>query len=263
MKAKDIMDELFGLAREKELAGRTCDTLKAGDPEKEVGRVAISMFATPEIVRAAKNWGAELLIVHEPTYYNHWDEHGEDWLEVEKRRLIESTGLTIYRYHDHPHYASPDMIAAGEIGTFAPGLTIEETERFGKTCITLPKPTTPRELAKLLEEKLNIAHIRIAGAADEPCQHVSCLFGSPGGVKDELSLKESEIILVGETCEWSDLEYARDASQLGYRKAVLVMGHAGSEREGMAYTAKRLKELHPELDVRYFDCGEVYTYSDR
>ena len=38
------------------------------------------------------------------------------------------------------------------------------------------------------------------------------------------------------------------------------MGHIGSERDGMRLLAKRLNEKHDSLDVRYFECGEVYNY---
>ena len=57
-------------------------------------------------------------------------------------------------------------------------------------------------------------------------------------------------------------EYARDANDLGYKKALLILGHIGSERDGMVYTSDILKEKHPELRVEYFECGEVYTYTD-
>lgn len=89
------------------------------------------------------------------------------------------------------------------------------------------------------------------------------MFGAPGNiVLEELQRPESQIVLVGETCEWLIGEYARDAAQLGLKKALLIMGHVGSERDGMEYTARLLKERHPQLDVKYFDCGEVYTYTD-
>ena len=35
-----------------------------------------------------------------------------------------------------------------------------------------------------------------------------------------------------------------------------------SVRDGMIYVADLLKETIPELDVRYIECGEVYTYTD-
>ena len=109
---------------------------------------------------------------------------------------------------------------------------------------------------------MGIAHVRIAGAADVPCTCVSMMVGTPGGLEEELLREGTEMILTGEICEWSLGERVREAAQMGYRKAILVLGHIGSERDGMKYAARILKERQPHLDVRYFECGEVYTYSD-
>ena len=40
------------------------------------------------------------------------------------------------------------------------------------------------------------------------------------------------------------------------------MGHIGSERDGMKYLTKLLKDRFNDLDIKYFDCEEVYSYTD-
>ncbi len=260
MKANEIMNVLFEMAQKRDYSA-SCDTCKSGDPEREVQKVAVAMFPTPNVVRAAKDWGAELLIVHEPTYYNHMDRHSDEKLEVEKRRFIEESGLTIYRYHDHPHYTDPDVIAAGQIRQF--GFVGKTTYRgFDYVRVVLDTPMTPVEVAKQIEKNCGIRHLRIAGTRDVPCTNITGMFGTPGGVFEELRSDDCEILLTGEASEWSLCEYARDAAQLGHKKALIVMGHIGSERDGMVYTADILREKCPELDVKYFECGEVYTYTD-
>ena len=209
-----------------------------------------------------ENGGAQLLIVHETTYYNHWDELKNDRFEMEKRHLIEESGLTIYRFHDHPHCTEPDIITTGEIQYLGLNCTIEKTDVFDLPRLHLVSPMTPRQLAKHIEDTLGIAHVRIAGAADVPCTCLSLMVGTPGGLEQELLRSETEMILTGEICEWSLGERVRDAAQLGHHKAILVLGHIGSERDGMKYAAQILKARQPHLDVRYFECGEVYTYSD-
>ena len=72
MKAIDVMNELFSWAPGDYSV--TCDTLKAGSPEQDVTRVAVCCFDPPHVIRAAAAWGAQLLITHEPTYHDHWDE---------------------------------------------------------------------------------------------------------------------------------------------------------------------------------------------
>ncbi|MBR5473272.1 MAG: Nif3-like dinuclear metal center hexameric protein [Clostridia bacterium] len=261
MKAFEIMDKLFALSDKRDFSS-TCDTLKAGDGNVDTQKVAVAMFATPKVVNAVKEWGAQLLIVHEPTYYNHMDNHSDEKIECEKRALIEKSGLTIYRFHDHPHYTTPDIIAAGQLKTFDLKGSVEYTDVFDLVRIHLDEPMTPVQLAKRIEEKCGIKHVRICGARDAECTAVSCMFGQPGGVFDELKNEQSEIVITGEACEWSIGEYARDAAELGHKKALLILGHEGSERDGMIYTAKLLEKMCPELDVKYFECGEVYTYTD-
>jgi len=261
LKACEIIEELFALANKRDYSN-SCDTLKAGNPDIQIRKVAVSMFATPDIVRAAKKWGAQLLIVHEPTYYNHMDEHSDEKIECEKRKLIEESGITLYRFHDHPHCTTPDIITAGQLKAFGLKGTEEYPDGTGFVRIHLDEPVTPLELAKRIEERCGIKHLRICGTRDEKCSVVSGMFGTPAGVFEELKSDECEILLTGEACEWMLGEYARDASQLGHKKSLIIMGHIGSERDGMIYTSELLKKMHPELDVKYFECGEVYTYTD-
>lgn len=261
MKAIDIMNELFKLANDGDYS-HTCDTCKAGDPGAEVHKIAVSMFATPDVVRQAKAWGADLLIVHEPTYYDHMDRHSDETIESAKRKFIEESGLTLYRYHDHPHGTTPDIIAAGMLKNMAFDARIEYTDVFDLVRLHLNQPLTPLEIAKQIEDRLGIKHIRVCGAANIPCTKISGMFGTPGGVFEELQSDNCEVMLTGEACEWALAEYARDAAQLGFKKALLILGHIGSERDGMKYTTELLRQMHPELEVEYFECGEVYTYTD-
>ena len=261
MKAYEVMDILFGYGAQGNY-DNTCDTLKAGNPEVEVTKAAVTMFPTVEVIKKAHEWGAQLLVVHEPTYYKHMDEHSDERIECEKRALLESTGMAVYRFHDHPHYNTPDIITTGVLNALKPEGEIVNTDIFDTTRIILSEPVSPVSFAKMIEERLGIRHIRICGTRDKLCTNVSVMVGSPGGVMEEFTREETEILLIGEACEWMQGEYARDADALGYKKALLILGHAGSERAGMEYTAELLKERCPQLDVRYFEGGEVYTYTD-
>jgi hypothetical protein len=71
-----------------------------------------------------------------------------------------------------------------------------------------------------------------------------------------------DLVLTGEACEWKLSEYARDASLLGINKALIVMGHIPSERDGMRLLTERMKKDYSELDVCYIECGEVYSYTN-
>lgn len=170
--------------------------------------------------------------------------------------------MTIFRYHDYAHYTKYDVIATGELRKLNLDGDIEFTNITDLVRIRLKNSITPLELARHVEKALGIKHIRVCGAVNSPCNKVSLMCGTPNWRFEELQDDECEILLVGEACEWSLGEYARDAAQLGYKKALLFLGHVGSERDGMEYVADVLKEKNPELEVKYYDCGEVYTYTD-
>jgi len=260
MKAIDIMNELFSWAPGD--YSRTCDTLKAGSPDTEVTKVAVCCFNTPKVICDAAAWGAQLLITHEPTYYDHWDNECTLPVGILKRILIERTGMTVYRYHDHPHMAPEDLICKGEILALGLPGHVAEVTGFGVTHFELDEPITPRALAAHIEKKWDIAHVRICGTTDKPCTKLVLAWGTPGNMMEEMA-GEGEIILTGEACEWQRAEYARDANELGFTKSLLILGHCGSERDGMKYIANLIQNRFPELEVKYFKSEEVYTYAER
>ncbi len=254
-KACDVLNYLINLSDKK--AGQTVDTVKAGDGEKQVKKVAVCFIATPNVIRAAGDWGADLLVTHEPTYHDHYDAFDGSEIEAEKKALIESTGMAVVRFHDHAHTASPDLIHKGFLDTLGLRGKFDERRYF-----TLETPLTPLELAKLIEQKLCVKHVKIAGKRCFKATKLVLFLGACGDVS-HLPLKsgQAEIAVCGETSEWKCGEFVRDASELGHNMAMLVLGHVGSERDGMKYIAEKLNN---ELGIKaaYFEAGEVYSYAD-
>ena len=261
MKAFEVIDYLINKA-EAGVFEHTCDTVKHGDTNRAVKKVAVAMMGTLGVFKAAKEWGAELLIVHEPLYYNHLDEHTDESVEVAKRAFIEDTGIVVWRYHDYPHSAPTDFIADGMEKYMGFEGKTEYTDVFDLRRIRLDKPMTLREIAAQIEADLGIAHVRVCGNMDEKFSRLSCMFGTPGRVFEELRGEECEVMLTGEASEVGLGEYCRDAADLGFKKAMIIMGHIGSERDGMKLVADMINKDLPEIEAKYFECGEVCKYTD-
>lgn len=258
MKAKELMQELCAAADAP--VADTVDTLKAGDPERELHKVATCFIATPEVLRAAHAWGADLLITHEPTYYDHRDHDGDipdDPVMQRKKQLVEQTGLTIYRFHDHTHASTPDGIIAGQLHALPWSCSHD-----GHFAVTLEQPMTAAQIAEDLEKYWGIAHVRRTGDLDTPMTRLCMMIGAYGEDRHYRMLRDTdcEVLIVGETSEWRICEYVRDSAQMGLHRAMLTCGHVGSERAGMEYLAGRIAQAHPDISTRYFECGEVYTY---
>ena len=74
-------------------AGKTCDVLIAGNPEKEVRRVGSTFMATVDVIRRAIEEKVDLIITHEPTWFTGVD--NLDWVEGDpvyeaKKKLLDS-----------------------------------------------------------------------------------------------------------------------------------------------------------------------------
>ena len=73
-------------------------------------------MATVDVIKKASEIGSQLIITHEPTWFT--GEDTTDWLEgdpiyVEKKKLIEQSGVAIWRFHDHMHMDAVDGIMRG------------------------------------------------------------------------------------------------------------------------------------------------------
>ncbi len=256
MTAKQLMDLLVG---EKNLGKPTVDTCKHGDENRELRKVGVCLTATPDVLRAAADWGADLLITHECTYYDHFDSPRPDPITAKKRELVASCPFTLWRFHDfiHSNEGRPDGIHVGFLESLGVPYRYD-----GSRFADLATETTPRELAKRISEKLGVPHPRIAGDPDLPVRRIALYLGACGGSFDAFASDDAQLAIAGELCEWREVEPIRDAAQLGVPKALLLLGHAASEEPGMALLADGLQTHFPALDVRFFPCGPIVTYAE-
>lgn len=255
MKAIDLVNSLCG--EDCLTAEGTVDIFKIGDHERELSRVALCFIATPNVIKEAAAWGAELLITHEPTFYDHWDRMPDYDFALAKRALLEETGITLFRYHDHPHVGESDLFSDGFIDSLGWDGVFEDPLTF-----VLDRAMTPRDMVREMEDKLDIHHIRVAGELDRPAKRVGLLLGARGGEwNDFLASDKYDVAIGGEVCEWSICEAARDATQLGIPKTAIVLGHAASERDGMKYITKLMAKEYADTGItfRYIEAGETFT----
>src|SRR6267378_4580619 len=94
----------------------TVDTFKDGDSTTRVTGVAVTMMATFEVLQRAAAAGANLVITHEPTFYDHFDrldvlENEHDALTAAKRAFIREHRMVVVRMHDHWHQRRPEPMS--------------------------------------------------------------------------------------------------------------------------------------------------------
>lgn len=235
------------------------DTFKAGDPETPVSGIATTFLATYAVLQEAVASGANLIITHEPTFYNHLDETAflkSDPVFEQKMAYIREHHLVIWRFHDQWHWRRPDGIIEG----FTQAVGWEKYRRpYEENSFTLP-PTTVGQLAADLQAKLNSRVIRIVGDPGLRVTNVAYLPGASGEIKEikELERDDVQVLVAGEAREWETVEYVRDAAAEGRRKALILLGHEVSEEPGMEYCARWLRGLFPGVPVTFIPAGEPF-----
>jgi putative NIF3 family GTP cyclohydrolase 1 type 2 len=250
---QDVIDLIL-----KEVPGApipdTVDTLKAGDPSWPVTGIVTTFMSTVPVLRQAAERGANFVITHEPTFYNHRDE--VDWLKDDpvyraKREYIEEQRLAIWRFHDHWHMHEPDGILTGVLRQLGWDGRLEP----GKWDIKLPDMSLA-DLVAHLRNSMGAEHIRVVGSANMTCRHVAFLPGSPPGEWQINALREVDVLIGGEAAEWQTVEYLRDALAVGQQKALILVGHERSEEAGMAYLMEWLGQRLPGVRISHIESGD-------
>lgn len=234
----------------------TVDRLEAGHPETTVTGIGVTFMPTHDVIQQAMNLGINLLITHEGVFYSHHshtDLLQDDPVYLQKRGLIEASGIAIFRLHDYIHQYKPDKITAGLVQALHWEDCMEKVLPIS-TILGLPEMTVA-EIAKYIKLKLGIPYVRVVGDMSMRCKRAGILVGYRGGGANAIPLMTAEnldLVIAGEGPEWETPEYIRDACRQGRRKALIVLGHAESEAPGMKALAEQLRALLPNLPIHFF-----------
>ena len=280
MTVREIVDAIIRKTGVSPLSEEnTCDRLMAGNWEMQVKKIATTFMATVDVIRRAEAEGVDLIITHEPTWFTGADQTNwlvEDEVFRMKRALIEHTGISIWRFHDHMHMAIEDGIFRGfeQVTGWEPYRMASpslDTVGSGSTgqldgCYVIPE-TTLRGLCEFFKERLGMQVVQIVGVPNRKVSRVGVLPGGGSlGLGTEympmqlMRQRDLDVLICGDITEWTLPAYVRDASQLGLNRAILVLGHERSEEPGMKHLVEWLAEIVDDTPVIFLDAKEPFFY---
>jgi len=238
----------------------TVDTFKTGNPADVVTGIAVSMFADMETLRKAVAQNCNLIIVHEPTFYNHLDKTEQlkdNPVYQKKLEYIQQHKLIIFRFHDHWHKTVPDGIYVGMVDKLGwKANQLDKSMLFFKF-----DEQTVGGFAQKLQAKLKGSQLRIVGDPLMRFTNVALAVGAPGSQShiNLLSGDFTELLVAGEAPEWETYQYVLDASMLGMKKAAIFTGHIPSEEAGMEYCAAWMKTFIKDTPIIFIENGPAYS----
>ena len=241
---------------------QTVDTFKAGNPDAEVKGIAVTMMATLDVLQRAAAAGQNLIITHEPTFFNHLDKPDDleqrenDPVLAAKRAFIEEHGLVIWRFHDHWHRMKPDGIEAG----MAHALSWEKFQDSGNQYLFAIPETDLEHLATDVKSRLKIRVMRVVGDPKLKVKKVALVPGASGFAKETraLEISDVQVLITGEPREWETVEYVADAVTEGNPKALIILGHIPSEQAGMEECVRWLKTFVNQVPIEFVPAREPF-----
>lgn len=252
----------------------TRDKILYGDAKQECTGIVTTCWASVDVIQKAAQQGANLIIAHEALFWNHGDH--TDWLLEEenhtflaKKKLLDETGIVVWRNHDYIHSGIPM-----EDGSYTDGIFYGVACKLGWEAyirkdihnplhFTIPK-TTVQELADFLIQRLHLNGVKIIGRTDSVVEKVRIPFHVLGDARDSICEADKEDIncfLTMEVVDFTLAEYIRDSSMLGLDKAIIGMGHFNLEEPGMEYMTTYLPQaIGTDVSCTYIQSGDMYEY---
>jgi len=239
----------------------TVDTIKAGDIDQKVTGIVTTMFATIDVIRKTAKLGANFIIAHEPTFYNHLDESKgfeDDTVYKEKIQLLNKHKIVVWRFHDYIHSHKPDGVYMGVLEAIGWQKYYDES---ADGMITIA-PASLGSIIELARQKLGIAHLRYIGDKAAVCKRILLLPGAAGGQSQISGLQKHkpDLLIVGELHEWETSEYVRDMRALGMKTSLIVLGHVQSEEPGMKWLVNWLQPQLNDITVTHIPSTDAFHW---
>ncbi len=256
--AAEVMQRVIAATGATPPAG-TVDTLKAGDPDTVVTGIVTTFMDTYPVLEKAVAGGKNLIITHEPTFYNHLDQQSQfaaDPVFQQKLAYIREHHLVVYRFHDTWHMRQPDGILVGMVNQ----LGWKKYQNGSNSILfTFPRMTVG-QIAASLQKSTGARAIRIVGDPALPVTEIALMVGASGSDEQIKVLEQEDVQLVvaGESREWETVPYVVDAAAEGRHKALILLGHDVSEEAGMDECARWLRTIFPGMPIQFIPAGEPF-----
>ena len=246
MEREKLVSYLDGFLRVGEIKDYGPQGLQVETENKEIERVALAVDAAPDVIEAAAEWEADMLLVH----------HGVLWRSVERIvgplgrrvRLFMKHGINLYAAH-LPLDAHPKV---GNNAVLADMLDVTVEEWW---CMPTGVPigvfgsaaagTTLESFTGRIEAKLN-TKVRVLAHGPTEIQNVAIISGFGVDEAAEAKAMGADTFLTGETSHanyWAASDYGMN---------IIFAGHYATETVGVQALGRHLAETFG-LEVGFFD----------
>lgn len=232
----------------------TVDTVKIGDPSRAVKKAGVCWYPALATIKAAHAAGCDLLITHEPTFWEHAAPE-QHWRDKEpgttKRLFLEETGMVVLRAHDTwdnwPELGIRDSWARG-LGL---GHRISEGSVLHWHGLYAIEPQPLRRFAQYVADKikpLGEDSVQVMGDPERIVSRPSLGVGCVVPDKEMVELGSDVLLMCFDgAAYWASRERLYEMGA-----AIITVEHGTTEMWGLESLCRHLAGVFPDVEFRYF-----------
>lgn len=236
----------------------SCDGFKAGSPAADIERIAVCWQSTFPMLRKAHEYGCNLFVTHEPTYYAHMDDNPDVFRHEharQKREFLEQTGMVVYRCHD----VWDRMPKVGILDSWAKGLGFDgDAIAVSPYYACYSYAGTVQDLAHRISSRtkeLGQPGVQVTGDLSLPVSAVAIGTGAITNIIDMAAMGADAVIVTDDGfLHWQGGAWAADRDL-----PLIVVNHAVAEEWGMQNLARYIGQTFADTPVRYIPFGCPFT----
>lgn len=268
--AQDLQNYLRSLT---EVDEPSVDRIVIGDPNTKIKKIGTAWTPYFSTLKEAVKQGVNVMVVHEPTFYTHWDldktdsdfykapsPAKEQYIEAvnEKRKWIEENMLVIIRSHDVPDILKGFGIpfAFGQALGFTNDDIVASKDYYNVYKI---KPDTAGNVAKMIAshlKKFNQPGVAFYGNENKIIETIGLGTGCICNPQQYAELQPDLTIAIDDTIRtWIQTTYSEDTGN-----PLVVVNHGTTEEMGMRLLSEHLQNNTNEIEVVHFNQGCSYKW---
>lgn len=255
MKLNDIINIIEDIAPVNLKEGFDNVGLMVGDREKNITKILLALDCTEEVIKEAKEIGAELILTHHPLLFRKPSTITTDTLLG--RKIISLIKNDINLYSAHTNW---DSVKGGlndtlvEILGFNEGIIMDRNQVDSEAgigrVVELTNEMTVLEIINLIKSSLGIKNLRYAGDLNEVIKKIAIVNGSGQDFFGDAKKLGADLIITGDTT----YHFVSDYKEMGLN--ILDIGHFNSEWSVLIKVSEKVKE-RLDSDVEFIVSKEA------
>lgn len=225
--------------------------LQTGRRNKEIKKVFVALDATEDIIEAAKEWGADMLLTHHPVTIAGVKKVSSD--SITGRRFLKLIQNDICCYAMHTNY---DVVEMAPLA--AEMIKLQKADILVKTGIdcstgefvglgrvgSLVRPVALAECAEIVKRIFRLEHVKVYGDPEMIVQRVAISPGSGKSMIEPAVKAKAQVLITGDIGHHDGVDAVDDGL------AIIDAGHYGLEHIFIGQMAEYLRKNVKSVDVK-------------